>query len=370
MELLEDCTVAEVDLKLYCRLPKRAETTSQLVKERETVKANKEAPPVVKETTVLVPDTKKIDSLTAKLEDMKASLQLEKQRADDSESIYTESEQVSEERKRKLQEAEGKINQLQESVQRLEEKLTNLESENKRHSDSGLVNGESRSIADSLSSASFNMRENSEIEDKPQRSHNDKQENQDLLIRCIAQDLGFIGNSPVAACITYKCLLQWRSFEVERTSIFDRIIQTIGHVIEFQGYTTRRESFFANGSLTSGVDKLRQVEAKYPALLFKQQLTVYVEKIYGIIRDNLKKEIYPQLGLCIQVPRTSRASLVKAPSCSHGGNSSAQRTLIAHWQGIVKSLESFLNTLKTNHIVKISLAILFPLACAKWIDSL
>lgn len=42
----------------------------------------------------------------------------------------------------------------------------------------------------------------------------------------------------------------------------------------------------------SGVDTLRQVEAKYPALLFKQQLTTNVEKKnYGMIRDNLKKEI-------------------------------------------------------------------------------
>jgi hypothetical protein len=58
------------------------------------------------------------------------------------------------------------------------------------------------------------------------------QENQDLLIRCIVQHLGFAGNRPVAACIIYKCLLHWRSFEVERTSVFDRIIQTIGHAIE------------------------------------------------------------------------------------------------------------------------------------------
>jgi len=56
-----------------------------------------------------------------------------------------------------------------------------------------------------------------------------------------------------------------------------------------------------NGNLVGGVDSLRQVEAKYPALLFKQQLTAYVEKIYGMIRDNLKKEISPLLGLCIQV---------------------------------------------------------------------
>lgn len=73
----------------------------------------------------------------------------------------------------------------------------------------------------------------SEADDKPQKSLNEKQqENQELLIRCISQHLGFSGNRPVAACIIYKCLLQWRSFEVERTSVFDRIIQTIGHAIE------------------------------------------------------------------------------------------------------------------------------------------
>lgn len=85
-----------------------------------------------------------------------------------------------------------------------------------------------------LHSPSINQRD-SEVEDKPQKSLNDKQqENQDLLIRCIAQHLGFAGNRPIAACIIYKCLLQWRSFEVERTSVFDKIIQTIGHAIEVQ----------------------------------------------------------------------------------------------------------------------------------------
>ncbi|RXH82609.1 hypothetical protein DVH24_036950 [Malus domestica] len=48
-------------------------------------------------------------------------------------------------------------------------------------------------------------------------------------------------------------------------------------------------------------DLVRQVEAKYPTLLFKQQLTAYVEKIYGIVRDNLKKELSLHLSSCIQV---------------------------------------------------------------------
>lgn len=69
---------------------------------------------------------------------------------------------------------------------------------------------------------------------------------------------------------------------------------------------------FVNGTLAGGVD-IRQVEAKYPALLFKQQLTAYVEKIYGMIRDNLKKEISPLLGSCIQVIKISFYACVFSP---------------------------------------------------------
>ncbi|MED6187676.1 hypothetical protein PIB30_078639 [Stylosanthes scabra] len=329
---------------------------------------------------------------------------------------------------------EKKVRQLQESLTRLEEKIANVESENqvlrqqavlmapnkflhRRQSSLAQRERASESAHNSIAvegkphvtnqelqtSPSMNQRESSEVDDKPQKSLNEKQqENQELLIRCIAQHLGFAGNRPIAACIIYKCLLHWRSFEVERTSVFDRIIQTIGHAIETQdnndvlaywlsnastlllllqrtlkasgaaGMAPQRrrsqsatlfgrmtQSFrgspagvnlsLINGSSSRGVDTCRQVEAKYPALLFKQQLTAYVEKIYGMIRDNLKKEISPLLGLCIQAPRTSRASLVKGSSRSVA-NTEAQKALIAHWQGIVKSLGNFLNTLKANHV--------------------
>lgn len=58
------------------------------------------------------------------------------------------------------------------------------------------------------------------------------QENIDALIKCVAQDLGFSHERPVAAVTIYKCLLQWKSFEAERTSVFDRLIQMIGSAIE------------------------------------------------------------------------------------------------------------------------------------------
>nr|KYP42747.1 Myosin-J heavy chain [Cajanus cajan] len=352
------------------------ETNAMLVKERENVKVIEEAPPVVKEIEVIVEDTQKIESLTAEVESLQTSLESEKQKADAFESKYNEAQACSEESSKKLEDSEKKVCQLQEILTRLEEKITNIESENQvlrqqalamtpnkfpsvrtrsiiQRVDSGHIGVEARTTLD-IHSSSMNHRESSEVEDKPQKSLNEKQqENQELLIRCIAQHLGFAGNRPVAACIVYKCLLHWRSFEVERTSVFDRIIQIVGHAIETQdnndvlaywlcntstlvlllqrtlkasgaaGMAPQRrrsssgtlfgrmtQSFrgappgvnvsLISGSVSGGVDTLRHVEAKYPALLFKQQLTAYVEKIYGMIRDNLKKEISPLLGLCIQ----------------------------------------------------------------------
>ncbi|GJS09263.1 myosin-J heavy chain [Tanacetum coccineum] len=92
-----------------------------------------------------------------------------------------------------------------------------------------------------------------------------------------------------------------RSFEVDRTTIFDRIIQTITIA----------------------------TEAKYPAFSFEKQLTDLLMKIYGMILDNLKKELSPFIGLCILAPKTSRETLVKGRPHA---NVVAQQTSITHWQ--------------------------------------
>ncbi|XP_047960777.1 myosin-11-like [Salvia hispanica] len=399
------------------------EANALVIKEREaSKKAIEEAPPVIKETPVYVEDTEKIESLKGELDNIKVSLQHEQESSEELRKNYALEKESSEERRAKLEEAEKKIQQLQESLKGVEEKLNNVESENKvlrqqavTMAPNKFLSGRTRSIMQRTDSShgfgdiKLHVEAHSprsptsfEADDRPQKSLNEKQqENQELLIRCISQPLGFSGNRPIAACIIYKCLLQWRSFEVERTSVFDRIIQTIGHAIEkIQENNDMLSYWLSNAStllfllqrtlkasgaagmaplrrrsstatlfgrmstsnsfrgtppgvnlpgLPGGVDTLRQVEAKYPALLFKQQLTAYVEKIYGMIRDNLKKEISPLLGLCIQAPRTSRASIVKGSSRSVP-NTAAQQALIAHWQGIVSSLGNFLNTLKENHV--------------------
>ncbi|PON84462.1 Myosin [Trema orientale] len=440
--------IAKLQEALHAMQIQVEESNAAIVKEREAArKAIEEAPPVIKETPVLVQDTEKIDSLTAEVDSLKALLLSERQAAEVARKASSNAEARNTELTKSLEDAEKKVDQLQESVQRLEEKLSNSESENQvlrqqaltmsptgkalstrpktviiqRTPENGnVLNGEPR-LASDMALAISNARE-SESEEKPQKSLNEKQqENQDLLIKCISQDLGFSGGRPIAACVIYKCLLHWRSFEVERTSIFDRIIQTIASAIEVQDNNDRLAYWlsntstlllllqhtlkasgaasltpqrrrtasaslfgrmsqksvvldvvillipivsylepqglraspqsaglsFLNGRGLGRLDDLRQVEAKYPALLFKQQLTAFLEKIYGMIRDNLKKEISPLLGLCIQAPRTSRASLVKGRSQA---NAVAQQALIAHWQSIVKSLNNYLKMMKANYV--------------------
>ncbi|KAG6413856.1 hypothetical protein SASPL_126571 [Salvia splendens] len=406
------------------------EANARVIKEQEAArKAIEDAPPVIKETPVVVQDTAKIDALTAEVESLKALLLLEKQAAEEAKKVCAEAESKKVDFAKKLEEAAGKVDQFQDSTQRLEEKLSNLESENQvlrqqaltmsptgktmparprtaiiqRPQENGNIhNAETKPNYDTALVVA--SPKEPESEEKPQKSLNEKQqENQDLLVKCISQDLGFAGGKPVAACLIYKSLLHWRSFEVERTTVFDRIIQSVASSIEVpdnnvvlaywlcntstllmllqhtlkasgaasltphrrrsssaslfgrmsQGLRTSPQTpglSFLNGRMLGRLEDVRQVEAKYPALLFKQQLTAFLEKIYGMIRDNLKKEISPLIGLCIQAPRTSRSSLVKGRTQA---NAVAQQALIAHWQSIVKNLNNYLKIMKANYVPSI-----------------
>nr|GEY13138.1 myosin-17-like [Tanacetum cinerariifolium] len=135
------------------------------------------------------------------------------------------------------------------------------------------------------------------------------QEEQELLIKCIKQDLGFSSGKPVAAYLTQTTI------KVERTTIFERITQT---TITLATETSSSTSLFGRMSQilwaswsADKTDGFRQVEARYPALSFKKQLTDLLMNIYGMIRDNIKKELSPFIDLCIQAPRTSQTMKAK-----------------------------------------------------------
>ncbi|KAG8055649.1 hypothetical protein GUJ93_ZPchr0001g33025 [Zizania palustris] len=227
------------------------------------------------------------------------------------------------------------------------------------------------------------------------------QDDQQLLLTRISQHLGFSGVKPVAALLIYQCLLHWRSFEAMKTGVFDSILQAINSATEAQNdirvlsywlsslstltvllqrsfkttrtaiSTPQRRRFsserifhgsqtsnaglaYLSGQSVAGAAGLPQVEAKYPALLFKQQLVDLIEKVYGMISDSVKKELNPLLELCIQDPRTSHSSLTKGHA-----NGLGQQNQLAHWLGIVKVLTNYLDVLRANHVPSVLVHKLF-----------
>ncbi|ONK63811.1 uncharacterized protein A4U43_C07F19190 [Asparagus officinalis] len=90
---------------------------------------------------------------------------------------------------------------------------------------------------------------------------------------------------------------------------------------------------------------IRHVEAKYPAILFKEQLAAYVDKIFGMTRENTKKEIAPLLSLCMQASRMAKADALEG-SEDLSGNQGESRP----WQSIIESLNKLLHTLEENFV--------------------
>ncbi|OIW12077.1 hypothetical protein TanjilG_15317 [Lupinus angustifolius] len=247
----------------------------------------------------------------------------------------------------KLREFEQKCSQLERNVISLEGKVLSLEDENHalgqkafstppKSSRTGLA----KSCSEKHSSAIASCTERKPSFESPtptkhippfalgmSKSHRSKltternQDNYEFLSRCIKENLGFKNGKPLAARIIYKSLLHWHAFESERTTIFDYIIEGINDILKrnirsngflttatqrhtgSSGFTSRTGQGLKSPLKSLGYDDgMSHVEARYPAILFKQQLTACVEKIFGFIRDNLKNELSPLLGSCIQVP--------------------------------------------------------------------
>ncbi|KAK4750895.1 hypothetical protein SAY87_004377 [Trapa incisa] len=384
------------------------ETKAILQQEREAAKKATELAPIIKEIPVL--DDEMMEKITNENEKLKALVNSLERKLDDTENKYDEMKKISEERLKQVLEAESKVEKMKSDMQRLSEKFSNIESENQILRQQALQNS-SLKITDilstpvSMTSENGNLatEENKSIEQTPspvkkygtesdsmfRRSYIQRQQDGiDALISCVMKNIGFSNGKPIAAFTIYKCLLNWKSFEAERTNVFDRLIQMIGSAMQSEDNNDHMAYWLSNtsallfllqkslkaagstgstrkspvptslfGRMTMGFRSspsthlaaaaarvVRQVEAKYPALLFKQQLTAYVEKIYGIIRDNLKKELSSWLSLCIQAPRTSKGSTLRS------GRSFGKDSPSSHWQSIVDSLNTLLCTLKGNFV--------------------
>ncbi|XP_068476001.1 myosin-15-like isoform X2 [Phaseolus vulgaris] len=158
----------------------------------------------------------------------------------------------------KLRELEEKCSQLEQNEKKLEEKLMSLEDENRVLRQKALSTplksnrpGFAKSISDKYSSAITSRTERKTTYESPtptkliapftlgltdsRRSKltaEKHQDNYEFLSKCIKENLGFKNGKPIAARIIYKCLLHWHSFESERTTIFDSIIEGINEALK------------------------------------------------------------------------------------------------------------------------------------------
>ncbi|EFH43454.1 hypothetical protein ARALYDRAFT_913100 [Arabidopsis lyrata subsp. lyrata] len=304
----------------------------------------------------------------------------------------------------KLKEAEIRCSELQTSVQSLEEKLSHLENENhvlrqktlitsperigqvlgEKHASAVVpAQNDRRSVFETPTPSKHIMPFSHSLSESRRSKFTAERnrENYELLSRCIKENLGFNDDKPLAACVIYKCLLHWHAFESESTAIFNIIIEGINEALKggdengvlpywlsnasallcllqrnlrsnsFLNASAQRSGRAAYGvrspfKLHGTDDGASHIEARYPALLFKQQLTACVEKIYGLIRDNLKKELSPLLGSCIQAPKASRG--IAGKSRSPGGV--PQQSPSSQWESILKFLDSLMSRLRENHV--------------------
>uniref|UniRef100_J3N2E1 Dilute domain-containing protein n=1 Tax=Oryza brachyantha TaxID=4533 RepID=J3N2E1_ORYBR len=278
----------------------------------------------------------------AQIEELKMENSSLKAKNAEMEQELLEAQKSSHDNMDKLHGVERNYLYLRDNLKNLEDKITNLEDENHllRQKALSLSPRHSRTMESSplkLAPLPHNL-----TEIRRSRMNSERHEEyHELLQRCIRDDMGFKKGRPVAACVIYKCLLHWGVFEAERTTIFDFIIQNINTVLKTENENDILPYWLANASALlcllqrnlrskgfitapsrSSSDphlcekandtfrsplkifgqrsSMSHVDARYPAMLFKQQLTASLEKIFGLIRDNLKKEISPLLSLCIQ----------------------------------------------------------------------
>lgn len=392
------------------------ETKDILRREQENAKTALEKAALVPEIQI---DTTHVDKLTAENENLKTLVISLETKIEETEQKFEEMKKAREELLKKATDAESKINGLTNTMLSFQEKLTNMEAENQLLRQQALLHSRLKTISENTPPKSNSTNGSPHYEEQmtphgtprapkdygnfahPRASFSERQHDTvDALINCVTENIGFSEGKPVAAITIYKCLVHWKIFETEKTSVFDRLIQIFGSAMQNHdsnedlaywlsnsstlliilqkslkavgstGTTPHKRpqnqsSFlgrmvFRSSNITVDMDLVRQIEAKYPAFLFKQQLAAFVEGLYGMIRDNVKKELSALLLHAIQVPRIMKASMVRGRS--FGSSSLRGRSFSnqgSYWLAIVDNLNELLNILRENCVPAIFIRKIF-----------
>ncbi|RYR03103.1 hypothetical protein Ahy_B06g081929 isoform B [Arachis hypogaea] len=340
------------------------ETKVLLEKEQKAAKRAMEIVPVIQEVPVV--DHSLLEKLSSENEKLKNLVNSLEKKIDETEKRYEEANRIGEERLKQALDAESKVIQLKTAMQRLEEKFSDIESANHILQKQSQLNSSVKTIAEHIATP---------IEEKLENGHHVVEEHK-AVETCVTPVKLFGTDSDSKLRRSYierqhdedgnNLMAYWLSNTSALLFLLEQSLKSHGastatpakkppNPTSLFGRMTR--SFLSSPSsanlATPASEVVRKVEAKYPALLFKQQLTAYLEKIYGIIRDNLKKELTPMLALCIQAPRTSKATLRSS------GRSYGKDSPMVHWLTIIESLNTLLCTLKENFVPQVLIQKIF-----------
>ncbi|KAK7310414.1 hypothetical protein RJT34_07924 [Clitoria ternatea] len=224
------------------------QTKATLIQEREEL-VNSLEKKSMQEFPANVSDNELINKLTTEREQLKDQVNSWEKKFDEVESKYEECNRLSEDRMNQIIETESKMIELKTNMQRLEEKISDMETENQVLRQQALLSSSSKKMSEKSLATTTSPVENGHqasqgsvpvktfgLEaDEVRRSLMERhRDSVDALFKCVIKDLGFSDGKPVAAFTLYNCLLHWKIFEAEKTSIFDHLIQLIGSAIEDQ----------------------------------------------------------------------------------------------------------------------------------------
>ncbi|KAK4356924.1 hypothetical protein RND71_022534 [Anisodus tanguticus] len=318
------------------RLKQILEAESKITQLKDAMQSSKEllmkdpeaATKLLEEVQSQVADQEVSGKITAENEQFKVLVNSLEKKIDETEKKYEETSKLSEERLKQALDAEAKIIELKLTMQRLEEKLSDIE-------DQQILRQQALHLPAGRTSSHFTPSENGHHE--PLAATPSRKFGTESMRRSNAGAAKWFGTESMRRSTaerqrhTLKTTGSAPSKPPQPTSFFGRMAQS------FRGSS-------ANLAI-GGLDTVRQVEAKQPALLFKMQLSAYVEKIYGIIRDNWKKDLSSLLASCIQASQTSKGSSLQSPGNSVDGSSPS-----TPWDGVIESLNGLLSTLKENYV--------------------
>ncbi|VVA99865.1 unnamed protein product [Arabis nemorensis] len=149
-----------------------------------------------------------------------------------------------------------------------------------------------------LNGAEFTRIQESESDTKSRGSHIDpRHEDVDALINCVTKNVGFSQGKPVAAFTIYKCLLHWKSFEAERTNLFDRLVQMIGSAIKDEDDNANLAYWLSN---TSTLLFMLQQSLKSGGTPFPKSpsLVRWMTKVCKYFLDAVEKKQYGWFWVC------------------------------------------------------------------------